>query len=381
MSSASSVLPSAASLAFRANLAKLVSPLRRVRPRAPFWELAAHRAPTLALYRNLLRNAPDDDIRWRVSSLFRQHHHATGTEKTRRELLKGYKWLDAFKLARTGDEKQQAILARYSRLLAVRAGKGYWKGLVRQELAWQERLKSRPILTGALMKATYYNPPLPRMKPQPTVISDIIRARYKAREGRWARRGLMVEDLRDLAEEAKFEDGLVNLGEDFEPVFRNVNEWRGPIFKAIAQVDSWNTNDVKRQYRPVSPELRQILLDARREKIANKTRERARERRGVILKRTLARKRQGPPPHFLSRMTPAQRHRDKIVRAVGEVGYVGMMKQRMGFKLRDGGRGLAREDSFDLEGEQLERLQEMEKEYYAESKRRRREHQAQQQDN
>lgn len=56
--------PSHDSLTFRANLARLVSPLRRVRPRVPFYQLAAHRIPTLwTLYRGLLRKAPTDDVR------------------------------------------------------------------------------------------------------------------------------------------------------------------------------------------------------------------------------------------------------------------------------------------------------------------------------
>jgi hypothetical protein len=55
--------PSADSLAFRASLAHLISPLRRVRPRVPFFQLAIHRIPTLTLYRNLLRYAPDENVR------------------------------------------------------------------------------------------------------------------------------------------------------------------------------------------------------------------------------------------------------------------------------------------------------------------------------
>lgn len=58
------ILPSVESQTFRANLAQLLSPLRRVRPRVPFFELAAHRIPTLwGLYRGLLREAPTEDVR------------------------------------------------------------------------------------------------------------------------------------------------------------------------------------------------------------------------------------------------------------------------------------------------------------------------------
>ena len=48
---------------FRAKLAELVSPLRRIRSKSPFFELAAHRIPTLwSLYRGLLRNSPTEDV-------------------------------------------------------------------------------------------------------------------------------------------------------------------------------------------------------------------------------------------------------------------------------------------------------------------------------
>jgi hypothetical protein len=57
------LLPPATSLPFRANLAQLVSPLRRVRSRTPFFQLPAHRIPTLwSLYRGLLKNSPSEDV-------------------------------------------------------------------------------------------------------------------------------------------------------------------------------------------------------------------------------------------------------------------------------------------------------------------------------
>ncbi|KAI5892735.1 uncharacterized protein SCHCODRAFT_02626981 [Schizophyllum commune H4-8] len=56
--------PSPQSLAFRANLASLVSPLRRLKPRVPFFRLPAHRIPTLwSWYRPLLRYAPTENER------------------------------------------------------------------------------------------------------------------------------------------------------------------------------------------------------------------------------------------------------------------------------------------------------------------------------
>ncbi|KAJ7239952.1 hypothetical protein B0H12DRAFT_1204141 [Mycena haematopus] len=370
---ASGHTPSASSRAFRASLARLVSPLRRVRPRVPFFELAIHRIPTLALHRNLLRYAPDDNIRTRVQYLFRKHQHATGTEKTRVQLLKGYKYLEAFKNASEGDEKQRAILARYSRLIAAKVEKEHWKRLVRAEAA---RLRSRPILTGALIKPTLYNPPLPRMKPQPQAISRIIFARMRTRDRRMARDQQLLDDIFHLKREAAFEDSIARFvgGASFERVYSGdaESEWLQPLQAARADLQVLTGRDVARSQKPVSPALIEMLRAARREKVANKTRERMRERRGEILRCTIGRARKGPPAHVLVRMTAAQRRADRIVRGVGEVGYVGMVKRRMGVKLRDGGKGLARENGKDLEGEGLERLKKMETEYWMEKNRRRR---------
>ncbi|KAJ7204683.1 hypothetical protein GGX14DRAFT_645874 [Mycena pura] len=366
--------PSASSLTFRANLARLVSPLRRVRPRVPFFELAIHRVPTLSLYRRLLRYAPDDNIRGRVQDLFRKHQHATGTEKTRRELLKGYKWLDAFETAHEGDEKQRAILRRYSRLIAAKLEKEHWKRLARAEVTWQERLRSRPILTGSIIKPTFYNPPLPRMKPQPPEISKIIRRRMRTRTRRYEHLDELREHMDDLRREAHFEENLIRLvgADNFQCVFSGElgSEWQRPLKQAQLMLYTLLNRDNERAQMPVSPALQEMVRAARREKVRNKTRERMRERRGEILRCTVARKRKGPPAHVLVHMSPEDRHVDKVVRAVGEVGYVGMVKRRMGMKLRDGGKALARENGLDLEGERLERLREMEKEYWIQGTRR-----------
>ena len=95
------------SVPFRVNLADLVSPLRRIRSRLPFFHLAAHRIPTLwSLYRRLLRHSPTEDvfyyfyfsmysnlrykISFRIRALFRQNKHLTGTKVTRKHLTQGY---------------------------------------------------------------------------------------------------------------------------------------------------------------------------------------------------------------------------------------------------------------------------------------------------
>ncbi|KAJ3501908.1 hypothetical protein NMY22_g18765 [Coprinellus aureogranulatus] len=127
--------PTPESLARRAELSKLFSGLRRVRSRTPFFLLPAHRIPTLwGLYRGLRREAPSNEIRWRVRKVFERYRHSTGTEKTIQLLRQGYKYLEAFKKARTGDAHMQEVLARYSRLIAAKRWKEKWKQVLREEI-------------------------------------------------------------------------------------------------------------------------------------------------------------------------------------------------------------------------------------------------------
>lgn len=93
--------------------------------------------------------------------------------------------------------------------------------------------------------------------------------------------------------------------------------------------------ELKRLTSPISESLRQLTLEARREKIANKTRERERERRGEITTAGARRMRKRPPPNVLRKMRSEEREMDRISRSPSEVGYVRKVKLRMGFKLKD----------------------------------------------
>lgn len=54
-----------ATLTHRAHIARLLTPLRRTRPRVPFYELPSHRIPTLwTLFRGLLRASQNEDVNY-----------------------------------------------------------------------------------------------------------------------------------------------------------------------------------------------------------------------------------------------------------------------------------------------------------------------------
>jgi len=91
---------------------------------------------------------------------------------------------------------------------------------------------------------------------------------------------------------------------------------------------------------PIPPELIKEVFEARREKIRNKTKEKERERRGEVLRSTIKRQRKGPPAHILVKMSPKHKEMDKVSRSLSEVGYVALVKRKLGFKLKDPEAGL-----------------------------------------
>jgi len=78
-----------------------------------------------------------------------------------------------------------------------------------------------------------------------------------------------------------------------------------------------------------SPKMIEMVKQARRRKVENKTRERQRERRGEILTKTLRRMRKRPPPHLAVKMTAEQLRDDAIMREASQGGYSGRVKARL----------------------------------------------------
>ncbi|KIN93196.1 hypothetical protein M404DRAFT_171626, partial [Pisolithus tinctorius Marx 270] len=92
--------------------------------------------------------------------------------------------------------------------------------------------------------------------------------------------------------------------------------------------------DIKRFREPYSPEMLRAARRARQRRVANKTREREREARGLYSELTITRMRQGPPAHVLAKMTPEQRKHYRIALGPSEGGYAAAVKLKLGMKLR-----------------------------------------------
>ncbi|KAK0457647.1 uncharacterized protein EV420DRAFT_1546692 [Desarmillaria tabescens] len=323
--------PSPASSLFRVNLASSISSLRRVRPNRPFWELPAHRIPTLRLFRRLLRFAPTENIRFSVGLHFRSNQHKTGTEKVTAALRTGYKWLKTFKSAQSGDIKTQEVLQRYDRLVAMKRKKAVLEREELEVLNEENRIRNRPMLTGGLMFPTLWHPALPRMKPQPIKISRMIAKRKRSYENRQVLLLRLKEHLRYAKGEVALEEGL---GVSDSEYGGSVREWTHEIGAALNDNRIYFDRMLARANGPIPQELFERVIQARRNKIANKTRERERERKGEVLMATLRRSRKGPPADVLVRMTPQQREDDRVSRGgIGEVGYLGKVKAQLGWRL------------------------------------------------
>ncbi|TBU40265.1 hypothetical protein BD309DRAFT_927418 [Dichomitus squalens] len=334
-------LPSAESLAHRARIAALLAPLRPTHFRAPLTRLEAHRIPTLwTLYRGILRDAPDEVIRSRMRAFFRVRRNMRAHGDVARELRKAHKWWDIFRKARAGDPHFSAVCARYSRMLDGARLQRRADLVYQEELDRYERMRTRPIMTGAYLRPTLFNKPLPRLVPQPLHITGMLTARRKARQRRIDLFETAQEHAKLLYAEIKFEEALIGTApkgkKPIERVFtEDVAGWRQPIDDLMKSISDSFELERQRQLSPYPPEMLAAIKEARREKVRNKTRERERWRRGEVTNRLRKLVNKGPPPHVLARMTDEQRRMDRLARCPSEVGYVAEVKRKLGHRLRD----------------------------------------------
>lgn len=164
----------------------------------------------------------------------------------------------------------------------------------------------------------------------------MIHKRRLARVRRFERQRTILSQIQELRFEAVFEDSLAKKGAHFEDCFTGLHsaEWQAPFKTCLKEIQEAYDRDTARAARPTPPDLLAQLKAARREKVANKTRERERQRRGEVLLATRRQSRLGFPAHVLARWDPDVRKAKLIARrSVGEAGYVGQVKRALGYKI------------------------------------------------
>ena len=164
----------------------------------------------------------------------------------------------------------------------------------------------------------------------------MIHKRRVARIKRVERQRALLSQLQDLRIEAQFEDKLTTTDGPLTRSFSgpHLAAWHSPLDARLAELQAAFERDAARAMRPTPPALLKQLKAARREKVANKTREREREARGEVLMATRRRSRLGFPAHVLARWSPEERKANLLARrSVGGAGYVGEVKRRLGYKI------------------------------------------------
>ncbi|KAG1807501.1 uncharacterized protein BJ212DRAFT_1281944 [Suillus subaureus] len=375
--------PLPCSTAHRVRIASVISPLKRVRPRAPFYELSAHRVPTLwSLYRGLLRHAPGENIQFRVRMMFRKNQHVVKAHSVKEQLVMGYKWLESFKRAKQGDIKFQSVFSRYERMIATKREKTAWKMRILEAFNWEAKLRSRPIFKGSFIRPSFDNKLLPRLIPQPAHITGMIVRRRLARDRRWEQRETLKSWAHDLRYESLFEHALLKSarGETVgaarhtkgkmlgDHANRCAGELDEPFLKRQAELKECMMRDISR-YRAAPPtDLVLQGKQARREKVANKTIQRQRERSGEVTAATIKRRRSAPPAHVRELMAPRQLLVDRAIREASEGGWSGAVKAHMGVHMHMPEKWKAEGGWEDEEKKKL--LDDMEREIRAENERR-----------
>ncbi|KZO97071.1 hypothetical protein CALVIDRAFT_597797 [Calocera viscosa TUFC12733] len=308
-------------------LSSLLRPLRRTRPHVPFWKLAAHRQPTLSLYRDLWRFAPSTLVRDWVRYKWDLGRHETSPGKTRALLDGAERVLRVFFRAWEGGEREREVLDRYERLIYAKGRRNEWRGIENRELQRLHALYNRPIVVGNVTYGTPHNKPFPMLKPQPRAISRIIAWRIRARDRRMGAQGLYMEWKGWVLDEIKAER-MLGLREG--TYVGHEKEWLNPIYEHVGRINRSFEADYERQHAPLTAKQVSIIRSARRERVRNLTYQRQRELRGEMTRRLRLQRLQGPPAPVLARWGERERMEDRMVRGAGWGGYAGEVKLRRG---------------------------------------------------
>ena len=165
----------------------------------------------------------------------------------------------------------------------------------------------------------------------------MLHKRRVARIRRIERQRALLSQIQDLEVEDKFERSLAEKGgAQFETCFGGLNlaAWRAPLKSRLAEIQAGFDRDNARAVRPAPSDLLLQLKAARREKIANKTRERERQMRGEVLSATRRQSRLGFPAHTLALWDPETRKANLLARrSASKVGYVGQVKRALGYRM------------------------------------------------
>ncbi|WRT63992.1 uncharacterized protein IL334_000919 [Kwoniella shivajii] len=180
------------------SLAKKAAPLS---PAVPFFRDLGHTIPTKwALYRPLLKTTTClPSTRREIRTKWQEKKGLTSVPKVRVFLQEYHDLLDHLRSSDPSyNEETQSLECKL-----VEKHRSFDESQTRLKEP-QMPVPMKPRLTGSFYRPTLFNPPLPRMKPQPIEIGAMIHNRLRARERRIAKRKEYASLLTDMKLEVGF---------------------------------------------------------------------------------------------------------------------------------------------------------------------------------
>ncbi|WVR05753.1 hypothetical protein IAU60_002778 [Kwoniella sp. DSM 27419] len=176
----------------------------------PFFRDPAHTIPTKwSLYRPLLlalAGRPDPShVKREIRQRWREMCGMTSVPRVRAFLEEYHDLLDH--LISPKPEHQEAV-SRLEAKLRLKHNRADEQARAQLEAQAAKSPARPPRLTGSFHRPTLFNPPLPRMKPQPIGISMMIHNRLRAREARMVKRKVYASLVTDMKLEVGFWKGL-----------------------------------------------------------------------------------------------------------------------------------------------------------------------------
>ncbi|KDN36329.1 hypothetical protein K437DRAFT_271157 [Tilletiaria anomala UBC 951] len=252
----------------------------------PFFRTLRHRSTVFSLYRSLLKACSSDHpmLRQWICRTTRHNRQQTGPGRTAAQIREGQRLLYLFLRAKEGSASAQAEVLSIEDKLRIEKHKRDWEAVY----AVLDEPARRPRLSGALLKPTLFNPPLPRFKPvQPDAITMMI---FKRRKRRLIRRQYQVNNA-ELIASVQAERVLYrsfrtarragNATSDWE----DTSSWLGPLNQDQKILAATFAADVKRSQMVFPERMLRQAKQVRRNKhcaLLRKAEARKRERDRVM---------------------------------------------------------------------------------------------------
>ncbi|OCF55635.1 hypothetical protein L486_07120 [Kwoniella mangroviensis CBS 10435] len=217
----------------------------------PFFRDPGHTIPTKwSLYRPLLRSTFSSDLlstRREIRTRWRETQGLVSVPRVRSFIAEYHDLLTYLNSDDISHKEEIRLLEDKLKAKHDKLDLDLETAQEAKQLQEEERRARKSKMTGSFHRPTLFNPPLPRLKPQPTSIGSMIHNRLRARERRMERRRLYAGLLTDMKLEVGFWKSINPLesGDDWskskDP--RSPGGWDGIIKNELKVMDDRFRNE------------------------------------------------------------------------------------------------------------------------------------------